>query len=93
MATRKQPAKKNEQPATKPASDDTTASTGVGIKELAEKLQRDPKSVRASIRRLNGGPVVGQGGRYHWESEEDPAFVAILEKLTPKPQETAEATA
>lgn len=81
-----QPATKpavNEQPATKEAKVDT----GVGIKELSAILGRTPKSTRASIRRLRGGAQVGQGGRYRWDSVEDPDFKALVDELTPKKAE------
>lgn len=79
-ATQKKPAAK---PAVKkPAGETTVETEGVGIKELAAKLNREPKSVRASIRRLKGGAQVGRGGRYRWESETDPAFVEIYQALT-----------
>lgn len=81
-AAQKKPAAK---PAVKkPAGEKTVEPEGVGIKELAAKLNRDPKSVRASIRRLKGGAQVGRGGRYRWESEADPAFVELYDKLSSK---------
>lgn len=75
----KQPAAQ-EKPATKEANTDA----GVGIKELSAILGRTPKSTRASIRRLRGGAQVGQGGRYRWDSVEDPDFKALVNDLTPK---------
>lgn len=81
----KQPAD-TKQPATKEASVDT----GVGIKELSETLGRTPKSTRASIRRLRGGAQVGQGGRYRWDSVEDPDFKALVADLTPKAKTDSE---
>ena len=55
--------------------------SGVGIKEVAEKLEVTPKSLRARIRRVKGGAQVGRGGRYHWESLTDPALVTLLKEL------------
>lgn len=74
---RKQPATKTQPAATKPATQE-----GVGVKRLAEIVGRTPKSVRASIRRIKGGAQVGQGGRYHWDSEKDPEFMELVAKLT-----------
>jgi hypothetical protein len=71
------PAKGAKPAATKPAAD-----TGVGIKELSAVLGRTPKSTRASIRRLRGGAQVGQGGRYRWDSTEDPDFQDLVSKLS-----------
>ena len=72
--TKKQPAK--EQPA-KPAEG------GVTIKDLADRLDRTPKSLRASIRRImGGGPQVGKGGRYHWSSWDDEELKQLIEDLT-----------
>jgi len=73
-------------PATKEATADkakpATAQGGVGIRELAESLGvKSEKSLRARIRRINGGPVVGRGGRYRWDSMEDPALKALVEQL------------
>jgi hypothetical protein len=76
----KQPAAAKEPAKTQPAS-------GVGIKELAATLGRTPKSVRASIRRLRGGAQVGQGGRYRWDSTEDPDFKDLVSKLSPKTED------
>lgn len=71
-------------PATKPAAKQPAVDKGVGIKELSDALGRTPKSVRASIRKLRGGAQVGQGGRYRWDSTEDPDFKALLNDLNPK---------
>jgi hypothetical protein len=83
MATNKQTTTK-EQPAkkTQPAKEKPATDTGVGIKELSAVLGRSPKSVRAAIRRLRGGPQVGQGGRYRWDSVEDPDFKELVTALT-----------
>lgn len=81
--TKAKPAK-GDKPATakpaKPASQD-----GIGIKELAADLEKEPRAVRAAIRRLKGGAQVGQGGRYTWKSKSDPEYVALRKELsTPK---------
>jgi hypothetical protein len=65
-----------------PAAKQPAADTGVGIKELSAALGRTPKSTRASIRRLRGGAQVGQGGRYRWDSTEDPDFQDLVTKLS-----------
>lgn len=76
------------QPATKqPAAKQPAENAGVGIKELAAALGRTPKSTRASIRRVLGGPQVGQGGRYRWDSTEDPAFKDLLARLSSKTED------
>jgi len=85
LATRK-PAAKVEKPAEQPAVEDTS----VGIKQMAATLGRTPKSVRASIRRLKGGAQVGQGGRYRWDSENDPEFVALVTALQKSEKDEAE---
>jgi hypothetical protein len=65
-----------------PATKQPAAEAGVGIKELSAALGRTPKSTRASIRRLRGGAQVGQGGRYRWDSTEDPDFQDLVTKLS-----------
>lgn len=84
--TKKQTA---EKPAVKPAAEEPAAQEGVVLKDLAADLGRDPKSVRAAIRRLKGGAQVGQGGRYRWDSKSDPAYVEILTALKGKGKEEA----
>ena len=83
--------KKGSKPAAskKPAATTPAAKTGVTLKDLAEDLGRDPKSVRAQIRRIKGGAQVGQGGRYNWKSKSDPEYKALVKQLTTKaaPQE------
>lgn len=76
-------------PAAKPAAEKPAVKQGVGIKELASDLNRDQKSVRASIRRLKGGAQVGQGGRYSWKSKTDPEYVSLRKELSaPKVSKT-----
>jgi len=91
-------AKTAEKPATKPAAKKPAktekpavkeAVSGVGLKDLAADLGKDPKTVRARIRRLKGGAQVGQGGRYHWDSKSDPDYKALVAELS-KSKETAE---
>ncbi len=79
----RKPAEKATQPAAKPAAKpaEPKPAEGVTLKDLAAMLQRNPKSVRAAIRRIKGGAQVGQGGRYHWASTSDPEFVELLGKL------------
>jgi len=86
-ATTKQPAKEQPAKTAKPATTKPAADTGVGIKELAATLGRTPKSTRASIRRLRGGAQVGQGGRYRWDSTEDPDFKDLVSKLSSSKEE------
>lgn len=78
--------KTNTKPATeaKPATKEVKPASGVGVKELAADLGRKPTSVRAAIRRLNGGPVVGQGGRYTWKSRQDAEYKKLLKDLQKK---------
>jgi hypothetical protein len=71
-----------KQPAKQPAKEQPAADNGVGIKALSSILGRTDKSVRASIRRLRGGAQVGQGGRYRWDSVEDPDFKDLVAKLS-----------
>ena len=78
-----------EKPAAKPAEEKPAAQEGVVLKDLAADLGRDPKSVRAAIRRLKGGAQVGQGGRYRWDSKSDPAYVELLVALKGKGKEEA----
>lgn len=89
-ATDVQDAKKPAKPA-KPA--EPAKPAGVGIKELAADLGRTPRSVRASIRGIKGGPVVGQGGRYNWASKSDPEYKTLLKQLQERgaTKETADA--
>lgn len=92
-STKKQPAA--EQPAaTDTKAQGAKAQGGVGIRELAEHLGvSSEKSLRSRIRRVNGGPMVGRGGRYHWESLKDPELVALIEKLNAPKAAKADATA
>lgn len=85
-ATTKKPAtpKPAEKPAAQPAKAEVEVKAGLTLKDLAEKVGKDPKAVRRQIRKIKGGPQVGQGGRYHWESEKDPEFVELLSALTAK---------
>lgn len=77
-----QPAKK-EQPAVK-------ATEGVTLKDLAKKLgYTSEKSLRAKIRRINGGPVVGRGGRYTWPSFNDKGLQELMKKLQEKGTDAA----
>lgn len=66
----------------KPAQPAVEPAKGVGIKEMADDLGKSQKSVRAAIRRINGGPVVGRGGRYSWDSKEDPKYKDLVKQLT-----------
>lgn len=92
MARNTKSTKQTEKPAdTKPATNEPAAKSGVGVKELAKAVGRNEKSVRAAIRRIKGGPQVGQGGRYHWDSENDADFVALKEAMTsPRTTEKAD---
>ena len=83
MATATKPAKKQPaKPVSKPADEKPVVVQGIGIKDLAAQLDRTPKSVRASIRRLRGGAQVGRGGRYTWKSKNDPLYKALVKDLT-----------
>jgi hypothetical protein len=69
---------------TKAAAKGGKTSGGVTIKDIAEKVGRDPKAVRAKIRKLRGGPVVGRGNRYNWPSMNDPEVKEILASFPAK---------
>jgi hypothetical protein len=79
--TKKQPASK-QPAATKPAKAEKPAEGSVSLKDLAEFLNREPKSLRASIRRIMGGPQVGKGGRYSWTSWDDEELKDLIGNLT-----------
>jgi transposase-like protein len=82
QSTTEKPASTKPARASKPAATESATEMGVGIKRLAEIVGRNPKSVRASIRRLRGGAQVGQGGRYSWPSEKDADFQELVTKLS-----------
>lgn len=85
--TATKPATEEAKPASdsKPATPKPAKAEGVGIKELAADLDKEPRAVRAAIRRLRGGAQVGQGGRYTWKSKSDPDYVSLRKELsTPK---------
>lgn len=87
-STKKQPAA--EKPATTEAKAQPAKPTGTyGVRELAEALGSNPKSVRNRIRRLNGGPVVGRGGRYSWTKAEYEAMLASLQSTKEKAEVSA----
>lgn len=74
----KQPAKRarKSQPATRKGrastkAKATTSEGGITLKDVAAKLGKDPKAVRAKLRKLHGGPVAGKGKRYAWKSFND----------------------
>lgn len=75
----------------KPAVEKPAVPEGIGINELANALNRSPKSVRAAIRRLKGGPQVGKGGRYTFKSDKDPAYVELFTALSTKEKVEADA--
>lgn len=81
-ATKKPAAKGPAKPATvKPAAAKAKESTSVTMKDLAAKVGRDTKSVRASVRRILGGAQVGKGGRYKWKSWDDKQLKELLVEL------------
>jgi pyruvate/2-oxoglutarate dehydrogenase complex dihydrolipoamide acyltransferase (E2) component len=73
-----------QKPAAKPAAEKPAVAEGLTLRDLAEKVGKDPKAVRRQIRKIRGGAQVGQGGRYHWTSESDPDFKELVVKLTSK---------
>jgi hypothetical protein len=82
-ATKKPATSATKKPATqKPAVAKKAESKGITLKDVAEKLNRDPKSVRASIRRILGGAQVGKGKRYLWSSWDDKQLKALMSDLT-----------
>lgn len=79
MATTKtKPAAK--QPATK-AQPAKEQKAGVTVKDLAERLGTDPKSLRARIRKINGGTLPEGQTRYSWPSFNDPSLKELMKKL------------
>jgi len=93
MATRPAAKPAAEKPASKPAVKEEKPAAGVTIHDLASDLGREPKAVRAAIRRLRGGAQVGQGGRYEWSSKTDPEYKQLVSELKAKgSKETVEAT-
>lgn len=83
MAT-KPVATKEAKPASKPAASKPAVTEGVTLKDLAKDLGREPKSVRAAIRRIKGGAQVGQGGRYSWTSKDSKEYKDLLAELKGK---------
>jgi len=79
MTTKQKPAE-----VVKPATDEQKPATGVGIKDLAADLGRDPRSTRAAIRRLKGGAQVGKGKRYVWPSKSDKGYKELVTALKAK---------
>lgn len=76
------PATKPAKPAkAKPATKVKPATQGIGINEVAKKLNMTPKSLRASIRRKRGGAQVGKGQQYRWKSLSDPALLKLIKEL------------
>jgi hypothetical protein len=72
----------SEKPAaTKPATA-KKEFVGVTLKDVATKLNTDPKSLRARIRRIKGGAQVGKGGRYAWKSFNDPSLKKLMAELS-----------
>lgn len=83
----KKPAEPAEQPAKQPASRrKAVKKANVTINDIANKVDMDPKSVRARVRRLlgDGKAVVGRGRRYGWSSWNDPQVKRIMKALTGK---------
>ena len=79
--TTKKPAATKKPAVAKPAASKPAAGNGVTLSMVAEKLGRDPKSVRASIRRIRGGSQVGRGSRYGWTSWKDSDLVDLMKEL------------
>jgi hypothetical protein len=52
------------------------ASEGVGVKQLAEHLDTDPRTLRAFLRRSER--AVGRGTRYEWQSLTDPEAKKVI---------------
>jgi hypothetical protein len=88
MADTKPAVKATKPAATKPAAKKqpaVEAKEEVTLKDLAKKLgYASEKSLRAKIRRINGGPVVGRGGRYTWPSFNDKGLQELMKKLQEK---------
>lgn len=80
----KEPAATKPAKTAKPAAAKPAKVEGITLKDLAAELGRDPKSVRAAIRRIKGGAQVGQGGRYNWKSKNDPEYKELVKKLSSK---------
>lgn len=77
------PAAKGKKPATGKAKPATKkpADKGIGIAEVAKKLNMTPKSLRAAIRRKRGGAQVGKGQQYRWTSFADKDLVKLMKEL------------
>jgi hypothetical protein len=84
MATSKTAKSKPAVTDAKPADTKVSKPAVVTLADVAEKLGRDRKSLRASIRRLKGGAQVGKGGRYEWKSFNDPELKKLISELTEK---------
>lgn len=75
MATTKKPADKKPAKGTKPAK---PASGTMTLKDIAAQVGKDPKAVRAKIRKARGGAQVGQGGRYTFTANEAKEVLALF---------------
>lgn len=81
MATAKtKPAPK---PAAKPAAKQPAKEqpAGVTVKVLAERFGTNEKSLRARIRKINGGTLPEGQSRYSWPSFNDPGLKELMSKL------------
>lgn len=69
----------------KPANEAKKPASTVGVKQLAEDLGgKSEKSVRAALRRINGGTLPEGQNRYEWSSRSDAAYKEALKKLSSK---------
>lgn len=87
----KKPATKKPASTEKPAVEQPAAAPTYGVKALAEKLGRDPKAVRAAMRRIDRQGMVGQGGRYSFTQDEFDAWFDRLSKRETRETEAASA--
>ena len=85
MAATKTAARKGTKPANaKPATKEqpaTEAKAGVTVKDLAERLGTNEKSLRSRIRKIKGGTLPKGQTRYGWKSFNDPALVELMKQL------------
>ena len=90
MATKEKPAATRKPAARKPAAVKPAASkpatrgrkpaAGISAKEFAARLEMTPKALRARIRKLNGGAVVGKGKRYTFTDADVKRITAQINK-------------
>lgn len=85
MASKTTTATKPATKEAKPAEKEQKPASGVNINDLAADLGgRSPKSVRAALRKINGGKLPEGVNRYGWPSKSDKGYKDTLKKLSEK---------